>query len=154
MEILKVAKPYLKYEILEAMSENSLTMCRFLRGGRVHQRFHQAVFYLKFFIILVHIHCLLKWNWRSQTIVWGPTSKIGVLTLKFKFRFEHFPRNTRILRFDGPSNCFYLFKNQWQTFSLPGNVCHSTSKLLKCALVQTLDTFPKPLLWIFPSLQQ
>ena len=34
---------------------------------------------------------------------------------KFKFHFEHFPRNTPFLSFDRPSNHLYLFKNSRQT---------------------------------------
>ena len=39
---------------------------------------------------------------------------------KFKFHFDHFPRNTWFLSFDGPTNYFYLFKNRRQTFLWPG----------------------------------
>ena len=39
---------------------------------------------------------------------------------KFKFHFEHFPRNTLCLSFDGPSHYLYVFKNHQQTFSWPG----------------------------------
>ena len=39
---------------------------------------------------------------------------------KLKFHFEHFPRNTRFLSFDGPSNYLHLFKNHRQKFSWPG----------------------------------
>ena len=56
---------------------------------------------------------------------------------KLKFHSEHFPRNARFLSFDGPSNYFYLLKNQ-------GSVCHPTSKLLKYDLVQTWNTFQNP----------
>ena len=30
---------------------------------------------------------------------------------KSKFHFEHFPRNTQFISFDGPSNYLHLFKN-------------------------------------------
>ena len=33
----------------------------------------------------------------------------------------------------------------------PGNVRHRTSKLLKCDLVQTLNTFRNPSLWVFAA---
>ena len=59
---------------------------------------------------------------------------------KFKSHFEHFPRNTRLLSFEGPSNYLYLFKNYRQTFSWPGER-PSSLKLLKCDLIQTLNTF-------------
>ena len=55
---------------------------------------------------------------------------------KIKFHFKHFPKNTQLLSFDGPSNCLYLFKNHRQTFSWPGDVRHPASNLLKCDLVQ------------------
>ena len=59
--------------------------------------------------------------------------------------------NSILERFDGPSNYLYLFKSNRQTFSRQGNVRHSTSKLLKCDLVQTLNTFRNPSLRIFDA---
>ena len=43
----------------------------------------------------------------------------------FKFHFEQFPRNTRFLSFDGPSNYFYLFMNHR----------HFRDRLLSCLKV-------------------
>ena len=37
---------------------------------------------------------------------------------KFKLHFEHFPRNTRFISFDGPNNYLHLFKNHRQTHCL------------------------------------
>ena len=59
--------------------------------------------------------------------------------------------NSILERFDGPSNYLYLFKSNRQTFSRQGNVRHSTSKLLKCDLVQTLNTFRNPSLRFFAA---
>ena len=70
------------------------------------------------------------WNWLKFDQFW-----------KFKFHFKHFLRNTRFPSFRGPTNYFHLFKNHQQTFRNQGNVRHSTSKLLKCDLAQTLNTF-------------
>ena len=49
-------------------------------------------------------------------------------------------QETRFLSLDGPTNYLYLFKKH-QHFRDQGNVRHPTSKLLKCDLVQTFNTF-------------
>ena len=59
---------------------------------------------------------------------------------KVKFNFEYFSRHARLFSFDGPSKSLYLFKNH-QHFGDHGNVRHPNSKLLKCDLIQTFDTF-------------
>ena len=70
---------------------------------------------------------------------------------KIKFHFQHFPRSTRFLSFDGHSNYLYLFKKQQQTFRDQLNVRRPTSKLLKCDMDQTLNTFRNPSSWIFDA---
>ena len=57
-------------------------------------------------------------------------------------------RDTLFLRFDGLSDHLYLFKNHRRTFLWPG-VRDLTSKLLKCDLIQTLNTFRNPSLRSF-----
>ena len=47
---------------------------------------------------------------------------------KFEFHLERFPRNTRVIDFDGPSDYLYLFKNHRQAFPRPGE---RPSSLLK-----------------------
>ena len=69
---------------------------------------------------------------------------------KFKFHLEHFPRSRWFLSFDGLSHYLYLFKKEPANVPLKkttdrhfcdqGNDHHPTSKLLKCDLVQTLNT--------------
>ena len=57
----------------------------------------------------------------------------------FKFQLEHFPRNTRFFSFDEKH-----FRDQ-------GNVRRPISKLIKCDLVQTLNTSRDLLLRIFAA---
>ena len=46
--------------------------------------------------------------------------------------------------------CIYL-RTTDKHFRNQGNVCHLSSMLLKCDLVQTLNTFWGPSLWIFAA---
>ena len=46
--------------------------------------------------------------------------------------------------------CIYLRTTE-RHFRYQGNVLHPTSKLLKCDLVQTLNNFCNPSLWIFAT---
>ena len=62
---------------------------------------------------------------------------------KFKFHFEHFPRNTRFLSFDGPSK-LYLFKNHWQTFSWPGEHPSPHLKVTKMWFSPNIKYLSKP----------
>ena len=50
---------------------------------------------------------------------------------KIKFHFEHFPRNTKFLSFDGPTNYLYLFKSHRYTFSCSGERLSSNLKVSK-----------------------
>ena len=59
-------------------------------------------------------------------------------------------RNTRFLSFDGPIICIYL-RTSNRHFRDQGKVRHPTSKLLKCDLVQKLNTFWNPSSWILAA---
>ena len=50
---------------------------------------------------------------------------------KFKFHFEHFPRNTRDLSFDRSTYYLYLFTNHRQIFSWRGERSSSQLKVTK-----------------------
>ena len=78
------------------------------------------------------LHKVAAAFWAANRFVGSKRPKHNVFDQfwKCKFHFEHFPRKTRFLSFNGPSNYLYLFKNHRQTF-----------KLLKCDFAQTLNTF-------------
>ena len=85
---------------------------------------------------------------KSYAVLWAANRFVGFEApkhngfdefWKLKFHFEHFPKNTRFLSFDGPSNYLHLFlRTTGRHFLDQGNVLHPTSKLLKCDLVETL----------------
>ena len=88
---------------------------------------------------------------KSYAVLWAANRFVGFETpkhndfdefWKLKFHFEHFPKNTRFLSFDGPSNYLHLFlRTTDRHFLDQGNIRHPTSKLLKCDLVETLQIF-------------
>ena len=63
---------------------------------------------------------------------------------KIKFHFQHFPRNTRFLSFDGSTNNLYLFKNHQQTFSWPGERPSSHLKFNKMWFGPNTTYFSEP----------
>ena len=83
------------------------------------------IFFLFFIFYFLSNVCLPCWLSKAYAVLLAVNRFVGPETpkhnaldqfLKFKFHFEHFPRSTRFLSFDGPSNYLYLFKNQ-QKFS-------------------------------------
>ena len=65
--------------------------------------------------------------WATKFFVGSEAPKHNDLNKKFKFHFEHFPRNTPFLSFCGPSNYLHLFL----TFSWPGESPSSHLKVTK-----------------------
>ena len=63
---------------------------------------------------------------------------------KIKFHFQHFPRSTRFLSFDGRSNYLYLFKKQQQTFSWPAQRPPSNFKVTKMWCGPNIKYLSKP----------
>ena len=108
---------------------------------------------------------------QKNAVPWAANRYVGLKTPKHSAfyrideNFENLnsisPRNTRFLSFDGLSHHLYLFKkepaygplkkNTDRHFCDLGNVSHSTSRLLKRDLVQTLNTFQDPSLQIFAA---
>ena len=73
-------------------------------------------FYYSFSFTNVCLHCHLR---KAYAILWAANRFVGSETpkyndfeqfWKFKFHFEHLPRNTWFFSFDGSSNNLYLFK--------------------------------------------
>ena len=115
-------------------------------------------FFFIFFLTNASLACRLR---KAYTVLWAANSFVGSEApnhndfeqfWKFEFHFEHFPRNTRFLRFDGSINHLFLVKNHQQKFRDQENVRHPTSNLLKWDLIKTLITFQKPYLRIIPFL--
>ena len=85
---------------------------------------------------------------KSYAVLWAANRFVGFEApkhngfdefWKLKFHFEHFPKNTRFLSFDGPSNYLHWFlRTTDRHFLDQGNARHPTSKFLKCDLVETL----------------
>ena len=101
------------------------------------------VFFCCFFLFSLTKTCLLCWLQKAYAILGAANRFVGMETHKhnafeqlLKIQIQLFPRNTRFLSVD---------------FCEQGNGYHSTSKLLKCDLVQTLNTFQNPSLRIFAA---
>ena len=107
--------------------------------------------FLTFFAFFV---LFLKMSRMSLLSRIGPESVCSTLSIsvdnsfdqfwKFEFYFEHFPKNTRFLSFDGPSNYLYLFKNNRQAFSWSGEGPSSHIKVTKMRFVPNIKYFSEP----------
>ena len=70
---------------------------------------------------------------------------------KFKFHFEHFQETHDFLVLTDPLIICVYSRTTDRHFCDQGNVRHPTSKLLKCGLFQTLNTFRNLTLRIFAA---
>ena len=115
--------------------------------------------YFSFVLLFSLTNAYLLWQLRKEyPVLWAANRFVGSETLKhndfeqfwkFKFHFEHFPRNTRFPTLKDPViTCIYL-RTTDRHFRHQGNVHHPASKLLKYNLVQILNTFRNPFLRIF-----
>ena len=100
------------------------------------------------------IICLPYQLRKAYAVLWAANRFFGRRHLNTMTLTNFENLNSILERFHGPSNYLYLFKSNRQTFSWQGNVRHSTSKLLKCDLVQTLNTFRNPSLRFFCRLYE
>ena len=92
--------------------------------------------------------------WAANRFVGSETPKLTAFDQfwKFKFPFEHFPRNTWFLSVDGPSNYLYLFKNHRQTFLWPEERPSSHFKIIKMWFSPNIKYLPEtPTLRIFAA---
>ena len=137
----------------------------------ISQRILQISFTQIFFSISLRNICLPSHLHKKNAVPWAANRYVGLKTPKHSAfyrideNFENLnsisPRNTRFLSFDGLSHHLYLFKKEPAYGPLKkntdrhscdlGNVSHSTSRLLKRDLVQTLNTFQDPSLQIFAA---
>ena len=104
------------------------------------------IFFGKWLIYLVSSLWVVGYLWVANCFVSSETPKHNNFDQfwKFKFHFKHFPRNTRFLSFDVPSNYFYLFKNSQQTFSWTGECPSSYLKVTKMWFGQNIKYISEP----------
>ena len=104
------------------------------------------IFFDKGLIYLASSLWVVGYLWVANCFVGSETPKHNNFDQfwKFKFRFKHFPRNTRFLSFDVPSNYFYLFKNNQPTFSWTGECPSSYLKVTKMWLGPNIKYISEP----------
>ena len=111
---------------------------------------HFFIFFEKYLFYLVSCYAKRMLYSGQPTVLLARRHLNTMLLTNFEFHFKHFPRKTRCLNFDGPSNYLHLFEKH-RHFRDQGNVLHPTWKLLKCDFVQTFHTFGNPFLQIFAA---
>ena len=118
----------------------------------ISQRFYRFEFLLHIFFIFDK--CVFTLSvCKAYVILWVTNRFVGSETpkhnafdqfWKFKFHFEHFPRNSWFLSFGGPSNYLYLFKNHRKTFSWPRKRPPSHLKVIKMWFDQNIKYLLEP----------
>ena len=105
-------------------SEKALVGKKFIH---ISQHIYILIYFLFFCHFLWQMFVYLV-SFRSSAVFWADNCFVDLETpkhndfdqfWKFKLNLEHFPRNTRFLIFDRPSDYLYLFKNNRKTFSAP-----------------------------------
>ena len=111
----------------------------------IYTEFIYLFFFFIFFLTNACLACRLH---KAYTVLWAANSFVGTEApnhnafeqfWKFEFHFEHFPRNTRFLRFDGSINHLFLVKNHQQKFSWPGKRPSSHIQFTKMGLGQNIN---------------
>ena len=111
--------------------------------------------YLFFFLYIFFDKCLFSLSvtqsvycaLSSELFCWHGSTNHNAFEQfwKFEFHFEHFPRNTRFLRFDGSINHLFLVKNHQQKFSWPGKRPSSQIQFTKMGFGQNINYFSETL---------
>ena len=99
----------------------------------IFHRFYRFRFLLHKYLFLIFYYAKRMLLSEQPTVLFARIDKHNDFDQFWKFRlhFEHFPRNTVYLSFDGSSNYLYLFKHHRQASSWPGELPSSHLKVTR-----------------------